>query len=229
MPTTWAAEAGPQTPEDARREPSYPDIVIAALGRGITSIVHFTRVGGCKGILSSGVVKARRDLPLDARVKHVYAENAADRSRDLPWHGYINLSVTRISRRMFDFSKREHPGDEWVILHFSPDLLGDPGVVFSTTNNAYENTHRARGTVGFEQLFAPQVPWGHYGSISTRTGRPDNEPTNPQAEVLYPFELTLEHLHTITVGDDDTFETVEAIMVHFPHPADIRIDPEAFK
>lgn len=225
----WAAEAEPQTPDAARREPACPAVVAAAQLRGITSVVHFTRVKGWKGILSSGVVKARQDLPLDARVKHVYEENAADRSRDTAWHGYINLSITNISRRMFDFSKREHPDDEWVILEFSPDILGDPGVVFSTTNNAYENTHRARGLVGFDQLFAPQVPWGHYGSVSTRYGRSDDQPTNPQAEVLYPFELPLDFLHTVTVGDNDTYESVEAIMVHFPHAAKIRLDSAALQ
>lgn len=226
---SWLPEASPQTIEQARRELPCPEIVDAAIAREITSIVHFTRTRGLVGILSTRVVKARLNLPADLRVRHVYEENAADRSRDLPWHGYINLSVSSISRRMFSFSTREHPDDEWVILEFGPQILGDPGVVFCTTNNAYELAHRCRGPEGFEQLFSPRVPWGHLGSVSNRLGKGSHQTTDPQAEVLYPFELSLEHLHRITVGDEETLETVQAARSHFPHPAEIAINPEAFR
>jgi hypothetical protein len=107
----WEPEVEPQSPEEAPRGRSHPSIVDAAVERGITSVVHFTRTSALKGILGSGVVKARRDLPDDARVKHVYRDNAADRSRDLAWHGYINLSVSA-NREMFNSSKGWHPGDE---------------------------------------------------------------------------------------------------------------------
>ncbi len=226
---TWLPEALPQTLEEVKREAPCPEIISAAVARGITRIVHFTRTRGLIGVLSTGVVKARLNLPADMRVKHVYEENAADRSRDLPWHGYINLSVSSISRRMFGFSKREHPDDEWVVLEFGPAILGDPGVVFCTSNNAYELTHRSKGHEGFEQMFAPHVPWGYYGTVSDRRGKGPHQPTDPQAEVLYPFELSLEHLHRITVGDEATFETVEAAYAHFPHHADIAIIPEDFR
>ncbi len=225
----WALDAVPQSADDALREPRHPDIVGAAISRGITSVVHFTRTGGLKGIMNNRAVKARRDLPLDDRVKHVYEENAADRSRDLQWHGYINLSLSAINRQMFSYSKREHPSDEWVILRFEPEILGESGVVFSTTNNAYANAHRCMGLPGFDQMFAERVPWGYFGSVHDRRGRADNQTTDPQSEVLYPFELSLDHLHTISVGDEDTYETVAAILVHFPHPAQVQVDPEAFQ
>ena len=227
---TWLPEVSPQTPEEVQDEPSNPDIVEAARNRGINSILHFTRTTGLKGIVHSHAVRARRDLPENDRLKWVYSENAADRSRDLPWHGYINLSVTVINSRMFNFSKREHPDDEWVILHFGPEILGDPGVVFCTTNNVYEAVvHRARGIRGFEQMFAEGVPWGYYGSIASRRSRAENETTCRQAEVLYPFELQLDHLHTVTVGDHETYETVEAILGHVEYRPDIVLNPEAFR
>jgi hypothetical protein len=226
---TWAPEATPKNPEDARRGPAHPEIVADAVRRGIASIVHFTRTTGLLGILDSSAVKARLHLPRDARVKHVYEENATDRSRDLVWHGYINLSVSAINRRMFAFSKREHPDDEWVILKFRPQILGDPGVVFCTTNNAYEVAHRGEGYEGYEQMFAPSVPWGHYGSVRNRYGREPNQTTDPQAEVLYPFELSLEHLHTIGVSDEDTYDTVWAALSHFSHRPNLALAPEEFE
>jgi hypothetical protein len=227
---TWLPQVDPQAADEALAEPADPNITEAAQARGITSIVHFTRTTGFKGIVHSHAVRARRDLPENQQIKYVYEENAADRSRDFVWHGYINLSVTAISRRMFAFSKQKHPDDEWVILHFGPEILSDPGVVFCTTNNVYEDViHRARGIGGFEQMFAQRVPWGHYGSAHGRGARSDNETTCPQAEVLYPFELRLDHLHAVTVGDDDTYETVEAILSHVTYNPEIVLHPEAFR
>lgn len=225
----WAPQADPQTAEDARQAAHYPEIAAVARRRGITTIVHFTRTSGFKGMLYTSVVKARIDLPDDARVRHVYQENTPDRSRDLRWHGYVNLSVTDINVRMFEFSKEQHPCDKWVILGFDPQILGDPGVVFCTTNNAYDVAYRCAGPRGFEQMFAPRVPWGHYGSVCTRYSRARNQTTDPQAEVLYPFELSLDHLRSVTVTDEDTYETVKATLYHFPRDPEVVINPEAFR
>ena len=225
---TWAPEAKPQTAEEVRNAARYPEVVEAARERGITSIVHFTRIGGLVGILASSAVKARRDLMRDTRLKYVAEENAPDRSRDILWHDYVNMSVTAINRRMFQFSEQEHLDDQWVILEFGPEILGDPGVVFCTTNNAYEVAHRCGGFRGFEQMFASKIYWGHYGSAYIRYSQEPKQTTDPQAEVLYPFELSLNHLHTITVRDEETCGAVVGALSHFEVDPRVTIAPEAF-
>ena len=225
---TWAPEAKPQTADEVDDACPCPEVVAAAVARGITSIVHFTRIPGLVGILASAAVKARGDLMRDTRLQYVAEENAPDRSRDVLWHDYINMSVTVINRRMFQFSDRQHPDAQWVILEFGPQILGDPGVMFCTTNNAYEVAHRCGGLRGFEQMFAETVPWGHYGDIHFRYGYEPNRTTDPQAEVLYPFELSLDHLHTITARDEETYEAVVAAKATFPHPSEIVQLPGAF-
>lgn len=222
------SEAEPQSRDEARSAPQCPEVVTAAQERGITSIVHFTTVGGLKGILASGALKSRRDLPGDELVKYVYEPNAVDRHLDQLWHDYVNLSVTVINVRMFNFSAREHQDAEWVILESGPEILGDGGVVFCTTNNIYPAARRGRGLPGFERMFAPKVA-GWYGHPVVRGERPSNQTTDPQAEVLYPFELPLTHLHTVTVSDDDGYEAVEAALSHFPYAPMIERDPEAFR
>ncbi|MDE0067669.1 MAG: DarT ssDNA thymidine ADP-ribosyltransferase family protein [Acidimicrobiaceae bacterium] len=209
-----------------------PELADAARERGITSVVHFTRINGLKGILASSAIKSRDDLPEDAYVKHVYEPNAADRSRDWPWHTYVNLSISIINLHMFKHSKRWHKDDKWVILEFGPEILSDDGVVFCTTNNAYPTVHRAIGSAGFEQMFAPEVPWGYHGSTNTRDGRQPHETTDPQAEVLYPFELSLQHLHTITADEDSTRDAVDALLANLwnlPDEPKIKLDPKAFR
>lgn len=224
----WAPEAEPQSRQEVDRGPKCPDVVKAAEERGMTSIVHFTRIPGLVGILGSSAIKPRNQLPEDAQLRYVYEANAADRRRDQIWHDYVNLSVTAINLHMFDFSKRQHPDEPWVILEFGPEILGDPGVVFCTTNNIYSGAHRCRGPQGFEQLFAPDVPRWH-ANRTVRRNRQPYETTDPQAEVLYPFELSLEHLHTVTVPDDDVEDAVEATRSHFDHEPMIITDPEAFR
>jgi len=225
---TWAPEAKPQTAEKVRLAAPCPEVVEAAVARDITSIVHFTRIPGLVGILASSAVKARGDLMRDTRLQYVAEENAPDRSRDVLWHDYINMSVTSINRRMFQFSERQHPDAQWVILEFGPEILGDPGVVFCTTNNAYEVAHRCGGLQGFEQMFAERVPWGHYGDVHFRFAYEPDRTTDPQAEVLYPFELSLDHLHTVTVRDEETYEAIIAAKATFPHPSEIAELPGAF-
>ena len=116
-----------------------------------------------------------------------------------------------------------------MILEFDPDILTHPGVVFSTTNNAYDVSHRAAGLEGFNQMFASEIPWGYLGTVSNRRGRGSHQPTNPQAEVLYPFKLSLEHLDAITVSDEDTYDSVEGALSPFPPNPRIACVPEAFQ
>jgi len=228
----WEPEATPKTADQLNSAPRCPIVVEAAVERGITSIVHFTRTNpGLVGILDSSAIKARRNLPDDKRLEYVYEPNAPYRGRDSRWIGYVNLSVTEINTRFFQYSQREHPDEEWVILEFSPEILADPGVVFCTTNNAYEEVvRRCEGLAGFNQMFAPVVPWGYQGSVCTRSGQQSNRTTDPQAEVLYPAALSLDHLHTITVGDEDTYDTVIGALASFPdHDPNITLKPEAFR
>jgi len=224
----WAPEAQPQSRAEASRNPKCPEVVLAAKKRGITSIVHFTRRAGLVGIFASSAVKSRQDLPEDKHVKHVYEANAVDRRLDQRWHGYINLSVTNINMHMFKFSQRKHPDEDWMILEFGPKILQHRGVVFCTTNNIYPSAHRCRGLKGFEQMFAETVP-GWYGNELDRRCRLPCETTDPQAEVLYPFELSLKHLHTVTVADDNGVDAVEAALSHSSHKPKIKPNLEAFR
>ena len=224
----WAPEAQPQSRDEVRSALRCPEVVVAARDRGITSIVHFTSVAGLKGIVATGAVRSRNDLPEDESIRYVYEPNAVDRHLDQLWHDYVNLSVTAINSRMFRFSAGEHPEAMWTILEFGPEILGDGGVVFCTTNNIYPAARRGKGLQGFEQLFAPRVA-GWYGYLIDRGEQPSCRTTDPQAEVLYPFELSLGHLHAVTVPDDHVYDSAVAALSHFPYEPKIKLDPEAFQ
>ena len=196
----WATGAIPKDVEGIGCTPSHPEVAQAAFERGITSIVHFTRTTGLKGILHSSALKARRYLPEDYQVRHVYRPNAPDRSRDWGWHGYANLSVTDINRELFGRSRRWHPEAEWVIIRFDPIILGDPGVVFCTTNNAYQTVQRGEGYPALIRclpLRCRGAIWGRFplGGIEHLT----RQPTRKQKFCTL-VELSLEHLQAVCCG-----------------------------
>jgi hypothetical protein len=192
--------------------------------------VHFTTVLGTVGILSSRAVKSRRRLPADRHLEHVYRPNAVDRSGDIAWHDYVNLSLSRINAWMFDRSERWHAYDDvsWVLLAFPPDILDEPGVVFTTTNNIYPSCLRAEGLAGFHEMFRDPV-LGRYSTPHTRVGLPDHFPTDRQAEVLYPGELALDTLQGIYVQLEQALDDIHGALGALDLDYPVHLAPEEFQ
>lgn len=213
--------------------PPAVEVVDAAAARGVTEVLHFTRLQqGALGILSAQMIKTRRVLPEDKRLEYVYEPNSvnAQRNRDLAWHDYVNLSVTRINPRMFEYSARvhSHPDTSWCIFTFSIDVLASPGGVFTTTNNTYSGVLRSEGVDGFEQIFGPRIH-RYNDEFVTRTGRHrPNEPTDPQAEFLHLGDLNLAHLTRISTQTEEGSETIHGMLGVFPTSCHVEHAPERF-
>lgn len=225
-------EAQPRTQAEISSLPACPDVTEAAIRRDISEIVHFTTLpNGATGILVSGTVRCRNHLNADQYLERVYAPNALDRTRDRRWHDYINMSVSRINGWMFSTSERWHASDgvSWILLSFSPEILGHPGVVFATTNNAYVSVRRAEGALGFERLFGDSVV-GAYGNLVRREATLNARyTTDRQAEVLYPFDLGLDHLQRIYVQTEAALDSVEGLLGVSDRQVEVRQAPEVFQ
>ncbi|HSH60418.1 MAG TPA: DarT ssDNA thymidine ADP-ribosyltransferase family protein [Acidimicrobiales bacterium] len=207
-----------------------PEVVEAARRRGITEIVHFTTIQGAVGILASRRVKSRQRLPSDRYLEHVYRPNAKTRSRDAAWLDYVNLSISRINDWMFDTSERWHIADgvSWVVLSFTIEILGHPGVVFTSTNNIYPACRRGEGLDGFSRLF-DDVVLGRYSTRHTRHGLSDYFTTDRQAEVLYPGELSIDHLQRIDVQVEEALYDIEGALGGLGLQVPVRHAPEVFE
>jgi len=222
--------ARPRTRDEIASLPSNPDVVAQALARGITEVLHFTRIRGIVGILAKGAVYSRNMLDEDDYLDGYYQANAADRSRDCDWWDYVNLSVSRINDWMWGASRRWHIEDEqsWVVLSFEVDILGDPGVVFTTTNNAYPGVERGEGVPGFVRLFDDPCSNG-FGRYAQRWSHEDHWPTNRQAETLYPYELGLDHLQHIYAQTDDGIDNVEGALGYVGIDVETSLAPGMFE
>lgn len=189
--------------------------------RGIKEVLHFTQNQGITGILASNAVKSRKHVSQDKYLEYILKFNCPDRSRDINWHGYVNLSITSVNQYFFRISKDKwHVGsvDWWCILSFPPEILTHPGVFFCTTNNAYSGVVvRGTGAAALERLFVDEVVEYESGTVARRkTSTPSNQPTCNQAEVLYPGELSLDYLKSIYVNTSDDASAIESLFAVYP-------------
>ena len=232
MSTDSYIEARPRTSEDIARLANCPEVLVEARRIGVSKVAHFTTKTGTLGVLAAGAVKSRCKLPQDKYLEHVYQPNA-DTRKDQAWLDYVNLSIERINDWMFETSSRWHAAEDnpWVVLFFTPKILTHPGVVFTTTNNIYPACKRAEGLVGFSQMFAEKIS-GRYDKLYDRTDKLPAWPTDRQAEVLYPGELSCSYLQQIVVQREETVETIAGMFKGLHLNLDsvpVRHAPEVFK
>lgn len=169
--------------------------------RGIGELMHFTTNRGALGVLASGYLKSRARLNSDEQLKHIFQPNAISRDKDLAWLDFVNLSVSRINARFFEISGRWHRLEDiwWCVLSFSPEIMTHDGVHFATTNNAYSGVQRAKGAAGLNALFDSEIePYRGY-RLQRLSAEAPSLTTCPQAEVLYPSQVSTEFLKAIYV------------------------------
>ena len=210
--------------------PNCLDILKAAECRGITQVVHFTTMSGAVGILASNAVKSRQKLPEDQYLEFVFEPNAKYR-KDSAWLDYVNLSIERINDWMFQVSEKWHASEDnpWVVLSFHPRILAHSGVVFATTNNIYPACRRTEGLAGFNSMFAETV-YGRYCTRFKRIGKIETSwTTDRQAEVLYPGELSCEHLQRIDAQHEESLDHIHGILGGLNLDVPVRHAPEVFQ
>jgi len=199
--------------------------------RGIVELLHFTTNRGITGVLDSKALLPRKRLAEALRLEHVYIHNCADRSRDINWHDYVNVSITSVNRRLFGISEGNWHADMdgwWCIVALSPEIMTHSGVYFTTTNNMYSGVLRDQGGRGLEALFAPQITLWNDNITKRSSNTPANQPTCPQAEVLYPGVLPIEFVSKIYVKGDAEASEIESILEVFESEIEIIIRPDLF-
>jgi len=183
------------------------------------------------GTLHTGALKSRQRLSKEEQLEFILKLNSSVR-KDGAWLDYVNLSITRINGGFFEIcSEQWHKTEDiwWAVLSFDPEILCHDHVHFTTTNNIYPSVRRGEGEAGIEAMFAPKVA-GRYGSILERPkGSPDNVPTCPQAEVLYPKEVPVKYLRRIYVRKtSEEFELGGQLAVTRHEDIETIVNPKVF-
>lgn len=207
--------------------------------RGISEILHFTTNRGIIGTLANDALLSRHQLPQEKYLQHVLHVNAASRpeswrgfDKSQNWLDYVNLSISEINRRYFEFSSKWHKDSDiwWGILAFDPAIMAHDGVFFATTNNAYEPLCiRDSGNAGLARLFQDLVQRKSGWTVSRR-GRAAHLTTCEQAEVLYPQRISLESLRRIYVQEGEHQDQVRGWLAEFGlRHVDVVINPVKFQ
>lgn len=174
--------------------------------KDIQQVLHFTTTKGLLGILASGAVKSRSRLPEDKYLECIYEPNCSVRY-DSAWLDYVNLSIESINKSFFQIcSSKWHQDSEWCILSFNPTVMTHDGVFFATTNNRYTGVRQGDGPRGLLALYAPTITQWSGRVVQRRANLLPSEPTCPQAEVLYPRELSLAYAQKIIFSTDQQIE-----------------------
>lgn len=204
----------------------------AVLEHGIREILHFTTNHGLVGIFQSGAVKSRAVLPTEKTLDHVYSPNAAYR-KDTAHLDYVNLSISEINLHLFGISWGKWHADKdiwWAILAFDPEITAHEGVIFTTTNNIYTGVRRGTGEDGLRRLFEQRVTRWAGNDVIRPDGHPLHLPTCPQAEVLYPRELSIDYIQRIYVREGTHADVVTAqLEVLNRDPVEVVIEPAVFE
>lgn len=177
--------------------------------RKIEKLIHFTTNRGLVGVLATKKLLPRRLLGAEQMLEHVLQVNCCTR-RDTNWDGHTSLSISVPNRFFLKAAMRWHPDCWWCAIALDPNLMCDPDVVFSTTNNIYTGVKRGKDLPGFEALFEMAVNQYLNRWVRRSPTLPAWQPTDEQAEVLYPGKIDLSRAFAIYVADDETASKAEA-------------------
>lgn len=208
---------------------------------GISEVLHFTTNEGLVGVLQSGAVLPRSQLPREKYLEHIYKPNCRIR-KDTAWLSYVNLSINWINPELFRISSGYWHKDRdifWCVLSFDPGILDHEGVYFVTTNNMYSGAIRGVGEEGLSSLFEPRI----VQYVERQKGRlvpiksvvrpkthPVHLPTCSQAEVLYPGALSLEYLKGVYAPTADLALRIHATAsVVLEREVEVWVKPELFE
>lgn len=147
--------------------------------RGVTSLLHFTKVTNVPGILAHGLL-GRDTLAkcgIEAQVNDQYRY---DRVSDA-----ICASISFPNYKMFYGLQQSNPELDWAVLRISPKILWEAQCAYCARNAASNEVtctpvEDRTGLSALKSMFEDIAPDVERASL----GIPNNYTTDPQAEVL---------------------------------------------
>lgn len=175
--------------------------------RGITRLVHFTRVKSLKMIIDDGKIESTRILRKTRRRISINDRMRLDSHLD-----YICCSVQYPNVYLLDNYRKRNTANKWVILFLNTDLIISNSTRFSRVNAAkYRGQLVQDGIEGFESMFRRQVH-GMY-RLSTHLF---NCPTDIQSEVLVKGPVPISKIIGLAVESENVRKSVAYLINLWP-------------
>lgn len=164
-------------------------IIRDAMRRNINHLVHFTCADNIESILENGLL-TRECLEYEEMEFDFNDEYRIDEVRDS-----VSLSVTSPNYKMFYPIRLTHPEKEWVVLKLDAIKVLQLDCAFCYTNAAsseinYIPIDQRRTYEAYLSLFDEE----HTEYSRKQLNLSDDEPTNPQAEILVLESIPVEYI-----------------------------------
>lgn len=183
------------------------EIMYKATLRGIDSCVHFTNVTNLPSILQYGILS--KETMDEEWIE--YNDNDS-----LRLDGYTNatsLSFTSPNYRMFYKYRQQNPAKRWAVL-----IIDSKTIISLDCAYCYTNAANARITeMPLKQLMTVEAFEDMFAEISGQASRErlrlsDNEPTDPQAEILVFDDIPPEAINYIIFDDYYTMQQYKPLL-----------------
>lgn len=203
----------------------------AAAERGVTRLCHFTPNVNLVDILSDGAIRPTADLARTPGVPY----RPTDRQRIDGHPDKISCSVQYPNVHYMDQTANRpdlvHFPDRCVLL-LDISLLDREGVLFAPTNAATGRGAGCRpGLDGFTALYAGTVHRAHGRRVSRGLYHREACPTDEQAEVLIPGDITISHLLGVVLptesAERNLLAQLRAVEIAFA-PVPVNVAPQMF-
>lgn len=180
------------------------------VAKGITELVHFTRIENVPNILDHGL-QGRATLD-ESDASYVYSDELRlDGQPDS-----ISVSISFPNYQMFYRKRLEDLSKQWVVFKLDPAVMWEKSCLFCMGNAA--STAIAHGAIegkvgfrGFESMFA-DIPGDGDRHVY---GLPEKYPTSPQAEVLVLESIEPEWIREVHVETREGVTSNELFMNSF--------------
>ena len=180
---------------------SQPRIIRDAIRRNINYLVHFTCVDNIESILYNGLLT--RECLEDEEIEFDYNdEYRIDEIRDS-----VSLSITSPNYKMFYPIRLDNPEKEWVVFKLDAISVLQLDCAFCYTNAASSEIRHVpielrRTYEAYSSLFGEE----HTQYSREQLNLTDDEPTNPQAEILVLESIPVEFIKYALFQDKYTYD-----------------------
>jgi len=196
--------------------PDYLKIASFARGRGISQLVHFTRIDSIASIIEhDGILSRKHAECVDVKIKR-------NDSNQLKPSDHISCTIQFPNIWVLDAFKQRFPGTSWAYLHIAPmPALGLFDARFTPVNEKTAGVEPRDGIGGLEWIYEAKP----VASVKKERGEGHctAAPTDLQAEVLIPRKIDLDMIKEVVVETSADAKIVHATLSAAKNRAEIRV------